>query len=108
LANAKISPHKLSRRGGRADDRAGLEIRIQDFGLNWTDFAPSVPVFDEFTFLIRVNWTGVVATALNFFERVTFLGYVTSNVRVRVYFADLRSSHFARAHIGEIRSEPEI
>ena len=75
LANAKISPHNLSRRGGRAVDRAGLEIRIQDFALNWTGFAHSVPVFDEFTFLIRVNWTGVVARALNFFERVTFAGY---------------------------------
>jgi hypothetical protein len=27
LANAKISPHNLSRRGGRAVDRAGLENR---------------------------------------------------------------------------------
>ena len=39
-----------------------------------------------------VNWTGVVASALNFFERVTFVGYVSSGVRVRVYLADLRSS----------------
>jgi hypothetical protein len=91
LANAKIGPHNLSRRGGRAVDRAGLEIRIQDFGLNWTGFAPSVLVFDKFTFLIRVNWTGVVASALNFFERVTFVGYLPSDVRVRVYLADLRS-----------------
>jgi hypothetical protein len=75
LANAKISPHDLSWRGGRAVDRAGLEIRIQDFGLNWTGFPSTVLVFDKFTFLIRVNWTGVVARALNFFERVTFAGY---------------------------------
>jgi len=28
LANAKISPHNFSRRGGRAVDRAGLENRV--------------------------------------------------------------------------------
>ena len=80
-------------------DCAGLEIRIQDFGLNWTGFATSVLVFHEFTFLMLVNWTGVVASALNFFERVTFVGYVSSGVRVRVYLADLRSSRFACAKL---------
>jgi hypothetical protein len=71
LLASKIAP----RRGGRAVDRAGLEIRIQDFGLNWTAFTSSALVFDEFTFLVRVNWTGAVGSALNFFQRVTFAGY---------------------------------
>ena len=56
-------------------DGSGLEIRIQDFGLNWTGFAPSGLLFDEFIFFVRVNWTGVDANALIFFERVTFAGY---------------------------------
>ncbi len=72
--NCSVHAHSLRSEGWQSGC-AGLEIRIQDFGLNWTGLAPSVLVFDEFTFFIRVNWTGVVASALNFFERVTFAGY---------------------------------
>jgi hypothetical protein len=62
-----------ARRGGRAVDCAGLEIRFEDFGLNWTQFARTVLVVRPLQFLTPSRWTIVVAIIPIFFLRVTFL-----------------------------------
>ncbi len=84
LANAKISPHNLFRRGGTAVDRAGLEIRFEDFGLNWTQFATTCLVFRPLHFLTPSRWTIVVTITPICFLRVTFLVYLHTRAYLRI------------------------
>jgi len=57
-------------------DGSGLEIRIQDFGLNWTACATIVLAFHLSIFLTLVNWTRLDTIGLNIFVRVTIVGYL--------------------------------
>ena len=52
-------------------DCAGLEIRIQDFGLNWTCLVTGVLVFGNSLVRNFCQSTDVTRTALNFFVWVT-------------------------------------
>ena len=70
--DGKILYRAVPRRGGRVVDGSGLEIRIQDFGLNWTGFATSVLVFGNSIVRVLCEWTDVTPNAPNFLVRVTF------------------------------------
>jgi hypothetical protein len=63
-----------NRRGGRVVYGSGLEIRIQDFGLNWTGLADNALAFCKWFLTHRSIWTGLAGIGLDFFERVTFTG----------------------------------
>jgi hypothetical protein len=53
-------------------DRAGLEIRISNFGLNWTPLAASILVFGNSLGRTSCQWTDMTSSDPNFLVRVTF------------------------------------